>query len=131
MSCQAFAENPFDKPISLPDFLAMYMPVVPMLKRELILFAHAEDDHLAGFLFGIPNYAEGQQPQSAILKTYASLQKGAGHALSARFYRAAKALGYRTAIHALMNDDNLSAMRSGMNGAKVFRRYALMGRRLG
>ena len=46
------------------------------------------------------------------------------------FWGNAKALGFETAIHALMHDDNLSAVRSGLNGADVFRRYALMGRAL-
>lgn len=130
LSCEAFRHNPFYKDISLEDFLAMYMPVVPLLKPEMILFARDSEDALKGFLFGIPNYAEGASPASAILKTYASLQKGAGYALSSRFYNAAQSLGYQTAIHALMHDDNLSALRSAANGAEVFRRYALMGRRL-
>jgi hypothetical protein len=130
LSCAAFSMNPFYKPIALADFLPMYLPFVPMMKRELVLFARDEAGALVGFLFGIPNYAEGPRPGSAILKTYASLRKGAGHALSSRFYAAAQEMGFTTIIHALMHDDNLSALRSGMNGAKVFRRYALMGRRL-
>lgn len=128
LSCTAFAKNPFYKPISLEAFLPMYLPFVPMLKRELILFAW-DGPALVGFLFGIPNYAEGPAPKSVILKTYASLHKGAGHALATRFYQAARDLGCDTAIHALMHEDNLSALRSSMNGAEVFRHYALMGRR--
>jgi hypothetical protein len=131
LSCAAFARNPFYKPIDLADFLPMYLPFVPMMRRELILFARDDAGALAGFLFGIPNYAEGPKPTSAILKTYASLKKGAGFALSSQFYAAADALGFTTVIHALMHDDNLSALRSGANGATVFRRYALMGQRVG
>lgn len=130
LSCKAFAGNPFYKPIDLDAFLAMYVPFVPMLKREMVLFARDQAGELQGFLFGLPNYAEGPAPEAAILKTYASLHKGAGHMLSTQFYQAASALGYKTAIHALMHDDNLSALRSAANGAEVFRRYALMGRRL-
>ncbi len=130
LSCAAFADNPFYKHIELEDFLAMYRPVVPLLKQDLILFARDATGALVGFLFGIPNYAEGPKPTSVILKTYASSQKGAGHWLSYQFYTNAKAMGFDTAIHALMHDDNLSAVRSGLNGADVFRRYALMGRTL-
>jgi len=130
LSCAAFRNNPFYKDIAVGDFLGMYMPVVPFLKPELILFARDAEGALKGFLFGIPNYADGPSPASVILKTYASRQKGAGHALSSRFYKAAQSLGYSTAIHALMHDDNLSSLRSAANGAEVFRRYALMGRRL-
>lgn len=130
LSCESFANNPFYKPIALEDFLAMYRPVVPLIKKELILFARDTQGALVGFLFGIPNYAEGPSPKSVILKTYASQQKGAGHWLSYQFYVNAKEMGFEQVIHALMHDDNLSAVRSGLNGAEVFRRYALMGRRL-
>lgn len=130
LSCAAFADNPFYKHITLEDFLAMYRPVVPLLKQELILFARDTTGSLVGFLFGIPNYAEGPKPASVILKTYASSQKGAGRWLSYQFYVNAKSMGFDTVIHALMHDDNLSAVRSGLNGADVFRRYALMGRSL-
>ncbi len=108
----------------------MYRPVIPLLKQELILFARDATGTLVGFLFGIPNYSEGPEPASVILKTYASLQKGAGHWLSYQFYVNAKAMGFDTAIHALMHDDNVSAVRSGLNGADIIRRYALMGRAL-
>lgn len=130
LSCTAFAGNPFYKPIDMDSFLSMYLPFVPMMKPELILFARDAAGELQGFLFGMPNYADGPETDTVILKTYASLQKGAGHLLSSHFYRAAQKLGYNTAIHALMHDDNLSALRSATNGAEVFRRYALMGRRL-
>lgn len=131
LSCAAFSRNPFYKPIGLESFLQLYIPFVPMIRPELVLFARDDAGALAGFLFGIPNYAEGRAPQSAILKTYASTRKGAGFALSAHFHHAAQALGFDTVIHALMHEHNLSALRSSMNGAQVFRRYALMGRRLG
>lgn len=130
LSHTAFAKNPYFRPIALDDFLAVYMPIVPMLKPDLVLFARDETGELVGFLFGIPNYAEGPNPQTAILKTYASLRKGAGHALSHGFHSNAKALGYGHAIHALIHESNLSGERSGMEGAEIFRRYALMGKRL-
>lgn len=128
LSCEAFAKNVFYKPISRDAFLAMYMPMVPMLKRELIFFARKPDGALAGFLFGTPNYAEGPAPESVILKTYASLMRGAGQHLAHAFHTAAAEGGYKTAIHALIHEDNLSALRSASEGADVFRRYGLFGR---
>lgn len=130
LSVEAFSRNAFYKPISESDFLAMYMPVVPMLKRELIFFARRPDGSLAGFLFGIPNYAEGPNPSAAILKTYASLERGAGRHLANHFHKSALQLGFETAIHALIHDDNQSAERSVAEGATVFRRYELLGLRL-
>lgn len=130
LSCEAFANNAFYKPITRDAFLAMYMPIVPMLKRELILFARRPDQTLVGFLFGTPNYAGGPKPSSVILKTYASLMKGAGQHLAYTFHKTAAVNGFSTAIHALIHDDNLSALRSAAEGADVFRRYGLFGLKL-
>lgn len=130
LSTQAFAQNAFYKPISREAFLAMYLPMVPILQRELIFFARRPDDSLAGFLFGTPNYAEGSKPRSVILKTYASLERGAGQHMAHAFHKAAAAAGFEVAIHALIHDDNLSGLRSAAEGADVFRRYGLFGLRL-
>jgi len=130
LSVQAFATNAFYKPISEQDFLSMYMPMVPLIKKQLIFFARRPDGNLVGFLFGIPNYSKGPKPQSVIAKTYASLRKGAGQHLLHAFHVAGLAQGYETAIHALIHDDNLSADRSRAAGADIFRRYQLLGLRL-
>ncbi len=130
LSEKAFANNAFYTPITLEAFLAMYMPLVPMMKRELILMARDAQGELAGFLFGVPNYQEGLEPASVILKTYASLAPGAGHHMAHAFHEAAHRMGFQTVIHALIHETNTSAERSRRHGASTFRRYALMGRRL-
>jgi hypothetical protein len=48
--------------------------------------------------------------------------------LSQAFHAAARRLGFRQVIHALMHDDNLSLRHSTRIGGTVFRRYALFGR---
>lgn len=131
LSTGAFAANAFYKPIDLDAFLALYMPFVPLLRPELIFTARDDTGQLQGYLFGIPNYGAGAEPDTVILKTYASLQPGLGHVMSHAFHTRALDLGFANAIHALMHDDNRSAESSRLHGAKVFRRYALMGRRLG
>lgn len=130
LSVAAFENNVFYKPIALDAFLQMYMPVVPMMKKDLIFFVRNAQGTLVGFLFGIPNYNEGPATQTVILKTYASLQKGAGQILAHAFHSTARDLGYHTAIHALIHDDNLSALRSAAEGAEIFRRYSLFGLKL-
>jgi len=127
---RAFSDNVLYKPSALGPFLAMYRPFLPLLKPDLVLFARDEAGALAGFLFAIPNYAEGPSPKSVILKTYASLRRGAGGLLARTFHARAQEMGYGTAIHALIHDDNTSADRSRRHGGEIFRRYALMGRRL-
>ena len=130
VSTKAFAGNKFYKHISEDDFLAMYMPLVDLIKREFVLFARRPDGDLAGFLFAIPNYAEGPMPKTVIVKTYASLLRGAGRHLLYSCHASARAMGYQMAIHALMHETNESAERSARDGAKVFRRYELLGLRL-
>ena len=127
LSVAGFARNAFYKPIARQAFLDLYMPYVPYLKRELIFFARTRGGELAGFLFGIPDYAQGPRTRTAILKTYASAVHGAGRLLVDAFHRNALDLGLDSAIHALMHDDNVSREHSRMHGADVFRRYTLFG----
>ncbi len=129
LSSEAFSANAFYRPITEAAFLEMYKPVIPLLKRELIFFARRPDGRLAGFLFAIPNYAEGPGTKTAILKTYASLAPGAGRHMVHACQSAARDLGYDTLIHALIHDDNRSAERSRKEGGEVFRRYELLGLR--
>lgn len=129
-SATAFARNRFFKPIDKAGFLKLYEPVVPLMDPRHVLFAHSADGQLIGFLFGIPDRLEGDKPKTVILKTYASGVHGVGHLLADRFHRNALALGYQDFIHALMHVDNVSRQRSARYGGTVFRRYALMGRRL-
>lgn len=129
-SVEGFARNAFYKPITREAFLGLYMPYVPFLKRELIFFARTADGQLAGFLFGIPDYSQGPNPDAAILKTYASGLRGVGHLLADAFHRNALDMGFETTIHALMSDANISRERSTQHGAEIFRRYTLFGQTL-
>ncbi|MBV7392966.1 hypothetical protein [Mameliella sediminis] len=131
LSSQAFSGNAFYQPIGLQDFLALYMPFVPLLKPDLIFTARdTATGALLGYLFGIPNYGHGASPEQVILKTYASLRHGLGHHLARAFHIRARDMGFQQVIHALIHDDNASADRSRRHGGQVFRRYALMGRHL-
>ncbi|HEY4201635.1 MAG TPA: hypothetical protein VGM83_13865 [Devosiaceae bacterium] len=128
MSGSAFAGNHFFKPIGLDAFLALYRPILPMLDPRHVLFAHADGD-LVGFLFGFPDRLARENP-AAVLKTYASGRRGVGHLLADTYHRQALAMGHEHVIHALMHESNISQERSARHNATVFRRYALMGRRL-
>lgn len=130
LSTDAFAGNRFYAPISLEDFLASYTPVLPAIDPELVFILEDASGDLKGFVFGLPNLAEGPRPTSAILKTYASRVKGAGSVLANAFHIAAERKGFAHVIHALMHETNLSASHSANKGGHVFRRYALWGGRL-
>lgn len=129
MSGTSFAEKAFFKPITRSAFLELYQPLLPAIDPRLVFFAR-DQNGLIGFLFGLPNLAEGRQPGTAILKTYASVRPGVGHLLADTFHRAARDCGFTDVIYALMHLDNISLDRSRRHAGRVFRRYALMGRRL-
>lgn len=129
LSGNAFAGNHFFKPIQLDAFLALYRPILPMLDPRHILFAHTEAGDLVGFLFGYPDRLAEKEP-AAVLKTYASGLRGVGHLLADHYHRRAMDMGHQEVIHALMHETNVSNERSSRHNAHVFRRYALMGRRL-
>jgi hypothetical protein len=129
MSATSFAEKAFFKPIAREEFLKLYEPMLPAIDPRFVLFAR-DQNGLIGFLFGLPNLAEGKQPKTVILKTYASARPGVGHLLADTFHRTARDLGFTDVIHALMHVDNASLARSKQHEAKIFRRYALMARRL-
>lgn len=130
LSLEAFANNAFYTPISAERFFDSYKPVLPMIDPELVLLAEDETGALKGFLFAFPNFAEGRAPISVILKTYAARVKGGGSMLANAFHARARAKGFAKVIHALMHEQNLSATHSTNTGARVFRRYALWGRKL-
>ena len=132
MSASAFARNAFFKPITKEAFIALYEPLVPLLDPRLILFARSADGAIAGYLFGLRNVNVRGQPDNdtVIIKTYASGVRGCGRLLVDSLHRRAATLGFTTVIHALMHVDNVSRDRSNKTGSEIFRRYALMGRRL-
>ncbi|MEM9756936.1 MAG: hypothetical protein AAF914_13115, partial [Pseudomonadota bacterium] len=91
LSGHAFADNPFYQPIGLDAFLDLYRPILPLLKPDLVFLARGDDGGLLGYLFGVPDYAQGPAPHAAILKTYASAIPGLGRALAHAFHTAAGA----------------------------------------
>jgi GNAT superfamily N-acetyltransferase len=130
----AFRDNFLFAPISEQEFLAMHRRLLPLLRRELIVLAE-QDDGLVGFLMGVPDARQAQRGpvDTVILKSLAvhpALRgQGTGAVLVDLVQQAARRLGYRRAIHALMHDGNPSR-RLSHRYARTFRRYALFGRDL-
>jgi len=126
----SFERNFLYTPISEEEFLAQYEPVRAHVQPELVLLAEQAGQPV-GFIFGIPDLAQarrGVPMDTAVLKTVAVLpgrtQAGLGSLLIARCQQAARALGFRRVIHALMHESNNSRNISG-HYAKPFRRYTL------
>jgi len=116
-------------PIDRERFPGLYRPLLAAIDPQLVLFAFDDGGELAGSLSGSPDWGQGNPPDTAILKTYASRKAGVGHLLAHAFHERARDLGYAKVIHALMHVDNVSRTRSTQHQGTVFRRYALFGRR--
>ena len=131
-------------PISEADFIAQYRRLQPYILPELVFIAEQESRPI-GFNFAIPDLLQarplagphrggGQAIDAIIFKTIAvhpaCRAAGLGSLLVARFREAARNLGYRRVIHALMDVTNNSRKISERYAGRTIRRYALFGRRL-
>jgi GNAT superfamily N-acetyltransferase len=135
LSIEAFADNFLYTPISAAEFLAMYKPILPHLRPELILFAE-RDEQLIGFVFGMPDILQSRRGipiDTAILKTIAvrpgRTGAGLGSILIDRAQQAAHKLGFTRVIHALMHEANRSTKISRRFG-RPMRQYTLYGKRV-
>jgi predicted N-acetyltransferase YhbS len=135
VSRASFKDNFLYTPIEESDFVAQYNPIRAQVRPELVQFAEREGQPV-GFVFGIPDLAQARRAQpvdTVVLKTVAVLPgrtcAGLGNVLVARCQQAARALGFRRVIHALMHESNNSLNLSG-HYARPFRRYTLYARSL-
>ena len=129
-AADSFADKLFFKPLDEPGFRELYEPLLAMLDPRLVLFAHDRAGRLIGFLFGLPDLAQGARRTQAIVKTYAATKAGAGYLLAWHFHERARELGYTHVVHALMHSANNSRKSSHRFAGVDFRRYAIMGKRL-
>jgi GNAT superfamily N-acetyltransferase len=126
----SFRQNFLYTEIPESEFMAMYEPILPVARPELVLLAERAG-HCIGYLFAIPDLAQqarGLAIDTFIIKTVAVLPmpdiRGLGTLLVARAQQAGHQLGFRHCIHALMFEDNISRKISS-HYASVMRKYAL------
>ncbi|PAP77816.1 GNAT family N-acetyltransferase [Rubrivirga marina] len=132
---EAFAENPYYAPLDVARFLALYRPLVARVDPDLVLIAEAEGWPV-GVVLAFPDGAQaarGEAVETIIVKTLAVAPEARGRGLGGTLVRAvqeaARAKGFRSAIHALMHTANDSVRISRRLGRPI-RRYALLGREL-
>ncbi|HEY9766871.1 MAG TPA: GNAT family N-acetyltransferase [Chroococcales cyanobacterium] len=128
----SFQKNFFYTPLAEKVFLEMYTKVQPFVRPELVTIAEHRGAPV-GFLFALPDVLA---PNSGtyIIKTLAVLPErryaGLGNVMMwTRTRAAARDLGYRREIHALMYDKNPSLVSSS-RATRPFRRYSLFARPL-
>jgi GNAT superfamily N-acetyltransferase len=136
VTAASFGQSFLASPIAEEEFLALYRPIQPFLRPELVLLAE-RGDRLLGFLFALPDWLQAQRGapvDTFIVKTLAVLPECAGQGLAAlltdRCRQNAHALGYTRAIHALMHEDNRSRKFSDAYEGRIIRRYTLYAKRL-
>ena len=125
-----FRNNFLYTPLSETEFIAQYRYLEPHVRPELVLIAELAKRPI-GFIFAIPDLLQarcGQPINTAIIKSVAVLPErayaGLGAYLVARCQTAARELGYKRIIHALMHESNISRNISG-RFTQPMRRYTL------
>ena len=127
---KSFHNNFLYTPMDAAEFMAQYLPIRNYIQPSLVLLAEQAGEPV-GFIFALPDLAQAQRGEpldTVIIKTVGVVPElggiGVGGLLVARCQMAARRLGYRYAIHALMVEDNRSRKISERY-AQVMRRYTL------
>ncbi len=135
VAAASFHQNYLYTPLSEEEFVALYRPLQPHVRPELVLVAE-DGSRPIGFLFALPDLREARRTgriDTVILKTVAVVPERAGQGLGTLLIgccqEIAQTLGYTRAIHALMREASPS-IRISHHSARPMRRYALFGRRL-
>ena len=130
VSQASFQQNFLYTEIPEAEFIAMYEPVLPVARPELVLIAE-RSGQCVGYLFGIPDLAQkarGVDMDTFIIKTVSILPqpeiRGLGTLLVAHAHETGRAMGFRRCIHALMFEDNIS-LNISRHYAAVMRKYTL------
>jgi GNAT superfamily N-acetyltransferase len=135
LATDAFADNFLYSPISEDEFITLYMPLLPVLRPELVLIAE-HGGQAVGFGLSVPDVLQAQRGQPIDTFVFKTLgvasrmnQRGIGKWIFDCTIQAARGLGLHRAIFALMHADNPSG-RLVHPAGRDFRRYALYGRKL-
>jgi len=127
---EAFAKNLLYTPISERAFKALYRPILPYLKNDLIdlvIEKKYDTETVVGFLFAVEDM---YNPKQLIVKTIARKSgeafKGLAHFLAERVLLKAANKGYQTLLHAYMESENKSVKMSQKFGGETYQDHVLL-----
>jgi GNAT superfamily N-acetyltransferase len=127
ISVVGFRDNYLYTPISADEFIALYRPIVPLVRPEFVRIAEDESGRAVGFVFAVDNIADRTR-RSLVMKSAAVLPehagKGLGHLLLESVHHAAAERDYDEIIHALIHRGNRSG-RILANRSEPYRTYRL------
>jgi len=131
LSLAAFAENFLYTPVSREAFTALYQPVRALVRPEFVRLAE-KDGAAVGFVFAVPD-ALAPDAGRLIVKTLAVHPRfrhlGLGTVLVDVVQEAARAAGFREAVHALQHENNSSLKITARHAGVRIREYTLYHRR--
>ena len=131
LAITAFSQNPYYSPVSREVFVRQYLAYEKMLLPDLILIAE-DNGRTVGFLFCIPDFLQGERPDTILLKTIAVLPEyrscGLGGCMMETAKHRAAQIGFARCIYALVYEKNAS--RKFCRGAELLREYSLFRRTL-
>jgi len=122
---RVFVHNFMYTPISEPDFLALYTPLLPYLKPSLIDIV-MDKDKMVGLIFAIDNlYTAKEVIVKTIARDLSDEYKGLAHHLAAKFQHKAVNLGYETMLHAYFHVENKSSRVSSNYDGQLYQKHVL------
>jgi len=125
-SQNAFKSNYLYSDIDLPSFNGLYQPLKGMLKEDLVLIAESsKSNEILGVVLAVP---DAKNKSMIIVKTLARntfAPRGTGRFLFHTVLERALALGYSSALCALIKDNNFSAFLPEALGGIIQNRFAL------
>lgn len=122
ISLQGFDKNFLYSEISFDEFSELYQPFLPLIDRELVVFAEVDGEPV-GFVFSFIGSDTQILKSMAVLPEFRS--RGIGAKLLNHTLLAGERKGARTAIAALMSDGNNSNTIVGKYSNEQIREYTL------
>jgi len=125
-SQDAFKSNFLYSDIDLQSFNALYQPLKGLLREDLVLIAESSrSDEILGVVLAVP---DTKNKSMVIVKTLARstfAPRGTGRCLFHSVLERGLALGYNSALCALIKDNNFSAFLPEQIGGTVQSKFAL------
>lgn len=124
---EAFAKNFLYSPISLTEFLKLYMPLKPVLDPKFVFIAE-ENGEMVCLMLNVPDHyskIEKRLITKTIARKAGKKYAGLGHQVSNMLFEKAKHYGYHTLIYAFVLDDGMARQLSKDFFGEVFREYNL------